>query len=849
MLQMQIGSGLPTNHFGPTRLARKLGPCWIPVLALSLLGGPGTETTGCAQTTPGATAAETSSAAQPAASSITPLPRFVAQDKLIFYLDFDGLDAHAEAWQKTAAYKMLNQTPLGVMLEEVAAQLLDRGLDSLPNRKLSGAEIVTLIKHMARKGWVLALNANQKGANPFVGTCVLRGATAPKDKEIKSIASRLMGMLMGADAKPKIERKAGRVLVAVPTGSTADAGWAWWPEKDDLIIGFMQPSSSDAIISVIDGKTPSAADHPVLKDLAKQEGSFLPLMKAVVDPTTALHATGGPTSKMEEFFEQFKSKTGVTRLDYRWGFDDDALMSVTRLTAPSPRKPVLAIFDQPPLDTKNLIPMPEGVESFVTLSVSPAKALEAINQIGITGEAKEQIDEVMEKIRSQSHIDFNKDFLSNIGPRMSIYLSPMRSAAATDEATQAPAGAGGFNMTAMLSSLQGALPKPTLVAELQDPVAFGKALDSIMLTVNKELKAQAMERAAEDEKAGEAGKAPGQGQAPGRGFSRGPGGPGSMTAPGGRPARKRSLKDTPAPEFRLMPGDVKIYMLRVPTDSPLKILPPGVHPTIRMEGNHVAFATSSEAARTALDTIKKKGWKPGPDVEQVLAHLPSGPIFVAVADPRETMPSVLASLPGTLQAQINTAIAMSTAKSPDARPGGAGLGQPGGGPGGPPGGPGMSMSRPGFPGGSGPPGSSGPGMSMSRPGFPGGSGPPGSSGPGMSMSRPGFPGGSGPPGSSGFLPGSGGPNNTPNASGTQDSMIELKVDAAKLPKAEELKALMFPGTMALVVDDASIRLVSREAFPNIVSGMNSGAVGGALLAPALQAARAAPGQQQGAAAR
>jgi len=69
-------------------------------------------------------------------------------------------------------------------------------------------------------------------------------------------------------------------------------------------------------------------------------------------------------------------------------------------------------------------------------------------------------------------------------------------------------------------------------------------------------------------------------------------------------------------------------------------------------------------------------------------------------------------------------------------------------------------------------------------------------------------------------------------------MIQLKVDPAKLPKAEELKALMFPATLAVVVDDTSIRLVSRESFPNVVSGLGMGAIGGALLAPAVQAARA-----------
>ncbi|MGZ3388640.1 MAG: hypothetical protein ACXVCF_03510 [Isosphaeraceae bacterium] len=736
------------------------------------------------------------------------MPRFVPRDKLILYVDFDGVDAHAEAWQKTAAYKMLNQTPLGVMLEEVAAQLLDKALEGVPNRKLSGAEIVTLVKLMARKGWVLALNANPTGANPFVGTLVLRGAAA-KDKEIKSITSRLIGTLMGPEPKPRIERKAGRVLVVVPRGPAADGGWVWWPEKEDLVIGLMQPSNSDAIIAALDGKAPSAADHAILKELARPEGSFVPLMTAILDPTAATR------TRMAVFFEQLKTTTGLSRLDYRWGFDDDALMSVTRLVAPAPRKPALAIFDQPPLDTKNLIPMPEGVESFVMLSLSPAKALEAVSQIGPAGEVKEQIDELMEKVRSQSRTDFDKDFLSNLGPRMAIYLEPGRSAAATDEAPQTPAGLAGLDPMAMLASLQGALPTPTLVAELRDPVTFGKALDSIMLIVNKELKAQAIEKAAEDGTADEAVQGPAQARGPGRGL-------GGAAGPGGRPARRRSLKNTPAPEFRLMPGNVKIYMLNVPTDSPLKILPPGVRPTIRMEGNHIAFSPTSEAARAALDTVTKKGWKPGPDVEQALSHLPPGPIFLVVGDPRETVPSLLASLPGTLQAQINSAIALSAGGSPGARPGGTGPGQPGAGPGYGPGGSAPGAGGPGRPRG---------GMSFSMPGMSGRPGFPGGSGSAAMSGRPGSPGGSGPPGAPA-------PNTSATEGGSQDAMIQLKVDAAKLPKAEELKALMFPSTLAVVVDDTSIRLVSRESFLNVVSGLGMGAAFASGFVPAFNAARA-----------
>src|SRR5208283_817661 len=199
-------------------------------------------------------------------------------------------------------------------------------------------------------------------------------------------------------------------------------------------------------------------------------------------------------------------------------------------------------------------------------------------------------------------------------------------------------------------------------------------------------------------------------------------------------------------------------------------------------------------------------------VEQALSHLPPGPIFLAVGDPRETVPSLLASLPGTLQAQINSAIALSAGGSPGARPGGMGPGQPGAGPG-------FGFG----PGGSAP-GSGGPRGSMSF-------GQPGMSG------RPGFPGGFGAPGRSG-APGAPAPNTSAAAGGSQDAMIQLKVDPAKLPKAEELKALMFPATLAVVVDDTSIRLVSRESFPDFVSGLGMGTAFASAFVPAFNAARA-----------
>ena len=80
------------------------------------------------------------------------------------------------------------------------------------------------------------------------------------------------------------------------------------------------------------------------------------------------------------------------------------------------------------------------------------------------------------------------------------------------------------------------------------------------------------------------------------------------------------------------------------------------------------------------------------------------------------------------------------------------------------------------------------------------------------------------------------PNTSAAEGGSQDAMIQLKVDPAKLPKAEDLKALMFPGTMAVVVDDTSIRLVSRESFPTVVIGLGMGVAFASGFVPAFNAA-------------
>ena len=76
-------------------------------------------------------------------------------------------------------------------------------------------------------------------------TFVVRGAAS---KELKPLSSRLMGWMMGTDAKYKIERKEAHgpwwlFPLRGPNGpaGAANSGWVWWPEKNDLVIASPVP--------------------------------------------------------------------------------------------------------------------------------------------------------------------------------------------------------------------------------------------------------------------------------------------------------------------------------------------------------------------------------------------------------------------------------------------------------------------------------------------------------------------------------------------------------------------------------------------------------------------------------
>ncbi len=768
-----IAMGSNSSSRRPGELART--PLYLAILAC-VLGSPLAR----AQTTE-------ARPAKVAPPDTSPLARFIPKENLALYIEFAGLDAHEAAWKNSASYKMLNETTLGEVLEAVSEQLLEKAVSFFPDHRLSGKEIVTLVKHSARAGWVVALNADSKARLGYRGTFVLRGGAS---KDNRGLSSRLMGWFMAA-SKPRVEEKAGRQLVIVPeAGAQANAtntgGWAWWAEQNDLVVGFLDPKSAEATIAVLDGKAPSAVDHALIKDLAKPEGKFEPVCFGFVDPAVAT----GSSSQLATRLQGIKANWGADRVDLQWGFEGEALLSMMKLVGAKPRKGLLAAFDGPSFNKTSLLP-PDQVNSFVETSINPKQFLDLIKQMAPSDEVKEQVDEIAKSVKSHVTIDFERDVLGHIGPRMVAYVAPGKSAVTNDDSLDG-AFKDGFSLAGLMSAMQSSFPKLTIVAEVKNPEAFSKALDGLFVAINTKLKEMAKEKAQEERDEAEAEKKddarPGRGGAGGRLGAAGGGDRGKT--------RRVSPSQTTAPRFELASssGKGKLFILSTPRSSPLHFGPASFRPTVEFDGVHVAFAMSPDAAKNALTVARRKDWRPSGDLVKAFEAVENNLVLLAVSDVSATLPGVLASLPGTLQTMINTTWALANGKAGTDAAGGNRPTTPG---------------PAGFGGGGLPPGAGqGRRGGLAMPG--GGMAPQGA---GPVRGRPG--GGQGAPNQATAA----GSNNGGGSTG--EPAIVFNVEAEKLPKASDLKSHLFPSTIAISVTDQDIRIVSREAFPDLGSLINA----------------------------
>jgi len=344
----------------------------------------------------------------PPASALTEsLARYVPRQDLVFYLEFQGLDLHAAAWHRTAAYRLLSETQFGTLLEDLAIQAIEVYEETSPaTKRFKGVDAVETVKRIARHGFVLAVFGNPRTRWNYV--VVLRNADRP---EVKSALQLLATSWTGeAEEKPEATsfEKGGRTLQRLRSG------YVYWVEKSDLVI--TGETEADEILNVIDRRRPSAIDHPLRGELFEAEKDFTPVAAGFLD-----------TGFLGQLFKERPQLGlgGLKRMELRWGFDQVALQGVLRVVAPTPRAGVLALLEQPTFGVGSLPRVPDKVSGLTVMSIDLAKSHDLIDGLIKLVSPHETAGLSNPVIMEQQGVSLRKDLLANVDPRLALYTQSL----------------------------------------------------------------------------------------------------------------------------------------------------------------------------------------------------------------------------------------------------------------------------------------------------------------------------------------------------------------------------------------------------------------------------------------
>jgi prepilin-type processing-associated H-X9-DG protein len=412
--------------------------CAIAVLAVCIETAPGQEKRPVAKSRP---------AASPA--------RHVSRQNLLAYLEFDGLDAHADAWRTSAAYKLLRDTKLGSVLEDLALQGIELIQESTtPERRVGGAEVVGLLKHIAHHGF--AVGATRKGREDARFVAVLRHGDRPEFK-------RLLETLGAALKHEEVDKKpddpangaSGRAL------NRLGASGIWLVEKGDLILA--SATSVDEILAVQSGGGSSALDHPIRLRLLEATDGIQPAAIGFFDMASLAPLTPDAVDL---------GLDGLERLELQWGFQDAALVTRLRAVAPEPRRGVLALLDQPTFGVNALPPLPPNLTSLFALSVDPAKTYDQIDSMMNRIHPPAPPEAPNTGILARHGIDLRKELLGHVGPPIVLYA-------------QAPQGIDKATVASLLMSRVAGF---TVAARIRHETAVLRAIDSLVKSFNPMLR-------------------------------------------------------------------------------------------------------------------------------------------------------------------------------------------------------------------------------------------------------------------------------------------------------------------------------------------------------------------------
>ncbi|MDX2036422.1 MAG: hypothetical protein SFX72_07205 [Isosphaeraceae bacterium] len=341
-------------------------------------------------------------------SSADALVHYVPAKGLVFLLECDGFDAHAAGWSRTTASQLLERTNLGRLLDDLARQAIDQAVAGLPSsRRPTTVELHDALRRVLHAGFCVARIEPAGSTLIVIRRGARNGSRGLVERFIAPPDSQIPGL--------RLETRAGRAITMVDRAADAVA---WWSERDDLIV-VVGLAGIDAVLQTLDRRAPDAASHPTRTRLAARDRDFEPVVRGFIDPPTQPESSPW---------------AGLEAIDFRWGFQADALQTVIRVDAPAPRSGLFARFDGPTFDRSEIGSLPADLRKITIASIDLARlaAAGAAELDAIAPGAAELAQRIDAESLTPMNINAKRDWFAPLGDRFVFGVKPPTAAAPFD---------------------------------------------------------------------------------------------------------------------------------------------------------------------------------------------------------------------------------------------------------------------------------------------------------------------------------------------------------------------------------------------------------------------------------
>jgi hypothetical protein len=371
----------------------------------------------------------------PAAARAQDTPEQLLSAKSQFYLRWDGLKAHEEAYARTALGKMLagdtgklikNLYNLG--RDNLSAALTAQGLlQGAPPEKVQKIqkEITEAVKVLSVVGdHGLILCAEVRSGLPPDGQVTLIVPNVAAEAKPLLAALSLSFTLGGLEVKQN--KAMGRTFYTVDVGGPVNVGW--WLEGKHFVLAASTEKIDAACKRMTEGKHDRLTSSPLYKQVTAFK-DFPTNSRGFLDVDAYVKMAMLYGKEVKEVVEAV-GLDSVKAITFQSGFDDEAERGVLEIRWAGQRKGLLAVMAGKPFKLGDVPALPTDVISWSMGSIDLAavydgalKAVDGLVKKFAPNEAG-QIKAALAKADQALGINIRKDLLGALGDKFLTYNSP-----------------------------------------------------------------------------------------------------------------------------------------------------------------------------------------------------------------------------------------------------------------------------------------------------------------------------------------------------------------------------------------------------------------------------------------